>query len=112
MGLATDEDMTKVVHDSMQCLASGWQVNFNGLWNVSSQAVVLPAEKIVIGLANNWAKPFKVATFGGQPCGKAWCQGVATSDSSKPARVRGFMYWSISYGGSLAKNLSSTMSSC
>lgn len=119
MSTHTIQDMTRVLRENMQCLFSGWNVNFGGYWNMWNYTIKVPAEKIVMGLANGLALPvaptFKVPFFEGGPAATAWCEGVSYIHGGTQ-RVRGFMYWDIGDdyrdNPTLAANLSAGMRRC
>jgi len=113
----TEAQMKTIIQQNMQCLAKGWTVEFNGFWGLANQTVTVPPEKIVMGLANEWAAhpapTYKTAYFLGGPSGEAWCEGVSTNGGS--SRTLGFMYWVLNEdlpNAALAANLSTAMSSC
>lgn len=89
----TQDDMQRIVSQNMQCLVSGWEVAFNGYWGVESQKVTVPASKVVMGVGNGWAGPYKFPFFSGTACGAAWCDGVTSANGAE--HVRGFAYWDI-----------------
>lgn len=115
---ANHSEMKKVIHDNMQCLASGWDVHFDGYWELPLMKVTVPPEKIVLGLASDWADSdsfYKVPFFAGKPSGEAWCDGVLVEGVPGKTPTRGFAYWDMNHeisSASLLSDLSSTMTSC
>jgi len=104
--------MVEIIAKNMQCLTDGFTVDFGGYANLSKMNIVVPAEKVVIGLGNGWTETtspwYKFPFFEPSAASEAWCE-LAN-------RTRGFVYWDIaddenkSFAGELHRGMTNCQS--
>ena len=85
--------MVDILYKTMKCMYDGYAVSFNGVLGLGTEAVHVPAPKLVLAYANEWAQnnPVKSVYFAGNVVGRAWCK-FKTTEGVAP---RGMAYWDV-----------------